>query len=127
MTNCDTKFPPTRVILRRSFRMISPELQHLRRYFFLQMISESRFRPNGVKNSLLMTVDSLARRSLMKGSNCKKIQTAKRERALEALNGTFLVVIKKKKKYTNPQTHVGFICVQLQNELSQKLKGAQVF
>ena len=55
-TERGNKLLPPRKTLERTFRMISPELQHLRRYFFLQLKPESRFRSNGVKNSLRMTV-----------------------------------------------------------------------
>ena len=55
-TECGNKCLPPRKTLERTFLMISPELQHLRRYFFLQIESESRFRSNGVRNSLRMTV-----------------------------------------------------------------------
>ena len=55
-TECGNKCLPPRKTLERTFLMISLELQHLRRYFFLQIESESRFRSNGVRNSLRMTV-----------------------------------------------------------------------
>ena len=57
----------------------------------------------------------------MKDSNCKKRE------GLGSTQWHFSSGDQKEKKYINPQTHVGFICVQLQNELSQKLKVAQVF
>ena len=55
-TECGHKCLPPRKTLERTFWVIYPELQHPLRYFFLRIKSESRFRSNGLKNSLRITV-----------------------------------------------------------------------